>query len=849
MNNSGDNKSFFGYFGISNKILLVVMLILLLFSIGLTASVSITGFQKFSDITMNELSRMSAVFAKKIEDLEIKLLRVMEPFKGGKYFLEQVKQLSNKGPSYALDVALMGNEIEESESIYFFQAQLNLINSLKPLLNVNNLDNIVLYLTSPFDMVKMKEAVPVIKISADHIFINRFSEKGDVKKNQWYKIKSENYNSPSSDYFDISSIYSLPAEKFFKDTGFINTKDEKIPAHLFKPELSGGSGSDVRIRENIPVFKAWHSINLTMANPETFEDESVVSGYIVMEQKLSPEKIKEFEEALGMELGIALHGKLLIPGDEEKGGEYSLDGKKRAIIEGTDYYYSSEKVMLMGFTGLSAVTLSPVSVFNELTRVLSFQIALTGIVVMLIAGLLIFLVVQSQIRKPLNKLMEGVALVSAGKLESQVNIESKDEFGKLAMAFNDMAWTLNRKTDDLYTTVSELEKAQNYISNIINSMPSVLIGVDYQGNITQWNLEAHRNTGLSPEDVLGLPLHKAIPRLASEMEPIRKAIAERRELTDPKRPYQKNDEIIYENVTIYPLIANGVDGAVIRIEDVTEKVRLEEMMIQSEKMLSVGGLAAGMAHEINNPLAGILQTAKVMKGRLASSNIPANLKAAEETGIEMEDIKTYMEKREILRMISAINDSGARVAEIVNNMLSFARKKDYDTASYDLVALMDRTLELAYTDYDLKKQYDFKVIEIIREYEDNIPLIPCEDTKIQQVLLNILRNGAQAMLGGVEKGIKPCFTLRIACENDAGKVRIEIEDKGPGIEEEIRKRIFEPFFTTKPVGIGTGLGLSVSYFIIVEDHGGELIVESQPGSGAKFIIRLPMERTFLNEVK
>ena len=848
MNNRGNNlsehKSFSGHFGISNKILLVVLLILFLFSIGLSVSVGITGFQKFSDITMNELNRMSAVFAKKIEELEKKSLGLVESFKGEKHFLEHMKQLSNKGPSYALDTVLMNNVIEESESVYFFQAQLNIINMLQSLMTANNLDNIVLYLTSPFDMVKIKEAVPVIKISGDYIFINRFFEKGQVKNNQWYKIKTKHYNSPSPDYFDISSVYSLPPEKFINDTGFINAKDEKISMPVFKPDQAGATGSDVRIRDNTPVFKAWHSITSSMANPETFEDESVVSGYIVVEQAISPEKMKEFKEELGMDLGIALHAKLLFPDNDEENIDYSLNGKKRVKIKGSNFYYSSKNILLNNFTGLSAVTLSPVSVLNELTRALSFQIAFTGIIVMLIAGLLIFLVVQSQIKKPLKKLMDGVALVSEGKLDSRVNIDTKDEFGKLATAFNSMSRTLSRKTDDLYTTVSELEKAQNYISNIINSMPSVLIGVDYQGNITQWNLEAQRNTGLLPEDVLGLPLHKAIPRLAAEMEHIREAIAERCELTDPKRTYQENGETIYENVTIYPLIANGVEGAVIRIEDVTEKVRLEEMMIQSEKMLSVGGLAAGMAHEINNPLAGIMQTAEVMSKRLTDIDMLANRYAAEEIGITMESVIAYMEKRGVLRMITAINESGSRVAEIVNNMLSFARKKDFDTASYDLVALMDKTLKLASTDYDLKQEYDFKIIEIVKEYEDNLPHVPCEGTKIQQVLLNILRNGAQAMLEGIGKGQKPCFILRLAYEKYAGKVRIEIEDNGPGINEEKRKRIFEPFFTTKPVGVGTGLGLSVSYFIIAENHGGELTVESQPGSGTKFIIRLPIERNF-----
>ena len=135
----------------------------------------------------------------------------------------------------------------------------------------------------------------------------------------------------------------------------------------------------------------------------------------------------------------------------------------------------------------------------------------------------------------------------------------------------------------------------------------------------------------------------------------------------------------------------------------------------------------------------------------------------------------------------------------------------------------------------------FKQIEIIKEYDKSIPFVNCESSKIQQVFLNILRNGAEAMqdeigIKNVDK--KPKFNLRIIDEPNSDKVKIEIEDNGPGMEKEVRKRIFEPFFTTKPTDKGTGLGLSVSYFIIEENHGGEMKVESELGKGSKFIIKL-----------
>jgi len=319
------------------------------------------------------------------------------------------------------------------------------------------------------------------------------------------------------------------------------------------------------------------------------------------------------------------------------------------------------------------------------------------------------------------------------------------------------------------------------------------------------------------------------------------AIREHRVICAPKIPVRTNQETRFEDITIFPLTANGVQGAVIRVDDITEQVRLEEMMIQSEKMLSVGGLAAGMAHEINNPLAAMIQTANVVRSRLEDLEIQANLKAARDVGISVDQINTFMEKRGILRMLDAIDESGRRVSGIVHNMLSFARKSDSALSTHHPAQLVDKVLELAATDYNLKKNYDFKTIKIVKEYEENLPRIPCEAAKIQQVLLNILGNGAQAMQSReMNHNDPPCFILRLAKEKNM--LRIEIQDNGPGMDEKTQSRIFEPFFTTKPVGVGTGLGLSVSYFIITQNHHGTMDVVSALNKGANFIIRLPLER-------
>jgi len=383
----------------------------------------------------------------------------------------------------------------------------------------------------------------------------------------------------------------------------------------------------------------------------------------------------------------------------------------------------------------------------------------------------------------------------------------------------------------------ETRRLQNLLGNIVDSMPSILVGIDDTGRVTQWNRRAEEETGIKAAAAAGCKIGDVIPRLAGEMDNIRVAMRECQPQHDAKKPYRGATETRYEDVTVYPLTSNGVQGAVIRVDDVTERVRLEEMMIQSEKMMSVGGLAAGLAHEINNPLAGIMQNTQIARNRLSAVS-PADQRAAAECGTTLEAIKAFHEKRGLINILEAALESGSRAAKIVNNMLSFSRMEDASLTRQNLAELLDATIELAQSDYDLKRKHDFRKIEIIREYDTATPPVLCAGSKIQQVFLNIFKNGAEAMATWENRPIPPCFQLRVKPEEDM--VRIEIKDNGPGMDADVRKRVFEPFYTTKSGEGGTGLGLSVSYFIITENHHGSMTVEAEPGKGARFIIRLPV---------
>lgn len=386
----------------------------------------------------------------------------------------------------------------------------------------------------------------------------------------------------------------------------------------------------------------------------------------------------------------------------------------------------------------------------------------------------------------------------------------------------------------------ELSRLRLLLSNIIDSMPSALIGVDGQMRVTQWNRAAEQLFAVLAGHALGQRIDKACQRLAGDLDRIRAALERGRTERLAKLPMLVGGHERFVDVTVYPLIGENIDGAVLMMDDVTERMRMEDMMVQSEKMLSVGGLAAGMAHEINNPLAGILQNIQVIRNRLRP-DLPANQRVAAELDLPLSGIEAYAERRGLFTMMEAVIASGKRAAKVVENMLSFSRKSESSYSPQDMVELLDQAVELAGNDYDLKKKYDFRGVELVRDYADGLPAVACEKAQIQQVILNLLRNGCQAMSTPSQQGRAPKMLLRLRQVGD--QVCMQVEDNGPGMKPEVRKRVFEPFFTTKAVGVGTGLGLSVSYFIVTENHAGSMRVESAPGKGSCFTVCLPIRKS------
>ncbi len=358
----------------------------------------------------------------------------------------------------------------------------------------------------------------------------------------------------------------------------------------------------------------------------------------------------------------------------------------------------------------------------------------------------------------------------------------------------------------LYTTLEqkafEVARLKDFSENIVESLNVGVLAVDLYGTVEAWNSRMEQLFQVSRLDAVGQPLAGILPvELAQEIS----SRGETELVTGIyKQRLQHKGQSMVLNVSITPLVSKSGEriGRLLLFDDVTQRERMEEQMSQTEKLTSLGLLAAGVAHEVNTPLAVISNYIQM----LARQMPPGDPRQA---------------------IIEKIVKQTFRASEIVNNLLNFSRTGPSALADVDVNRVVEETLSLVA--HPLKTSQ----IQVVKHLTEGIPAVRGSANKLQQVFLNLFLNARDAMPTG--------GTLEVRTAAHNGSVEIEVADTGNGIPRDHIHKIFDPFFTTKPGGRGTGLGLSVSYGIIKE-HAGKIDVRSTPGRGTSFHVEFPAVR-------
>ena len=497
----------------------------------------------------------------------------------------------------------------------------------------------------------------------------------------------------------------------------------------------------------------------------------------------------------------------------------------------------------------------------------------TTLFVVSISALLIFALYALTRRwqkRPYLQLLSSVRRATRdGEKEEAITIRSDDpDIQPLTNALNDLLWQYDQRTRNLRNAHQQAESArlratrlstetrqinenlaqeisvrrgietqlkntQTLLDGIINAMPSALFTLDAQLRIVQCNQQAGDWLGKQRQQLTGRHLLQLIPELTPHADLLN--AAEQNSATHKLERLAINSFIqpLMTDTMIYPLPEQQQAKLVLRIDDVSQRLQLEEIMVHSEKMMTVAGLATGIAHEINNPLGAILQNLQNIRRRL-QPGLPANERIAAETGLPLENLDLYLQQRHILQFMDNIQQAGERAANIIANMLQFSRSDQQQKQHIDLNALINNTLTIARGDFGLRH------IQLKFSASTSPAWVECLPGEIEQVLLNLLKNAVQALSDYPSEDTHWQPMIHLSIEHRDQQQVIVLEDNGPGIPAAVAAHIFEPFYTTKDVGEGTGLGLFVSYFIITSHHHGQLRYRpaSQQG-GACFEIALP----------
>jgi PAS domain S-box-containing protein len=398
------------------------------------------------------------------------------------------------------------------------------------------------------------------------------------------------------------------------------------------------------------------------------------------------------------------------------------------------------------------------------------------------------------------------------QLEKRVN-ERTATLNKSNVLLKDSNKALEDEIAEHLSTTSQLRQSESYISEILHSMPLMLIGLNKDNQITQWNPRAEEVSGLKLGDVLGKDLWTSYPEITVSSDQITEAHIKQAPVVIK---YSQRDQYHFD-ITIYPLKDQSVTGVVLLIDDITQRVNSETMLIQKDKMSLMGEMASSMAHDINIPLKEMLKDVKAVRQSLAA------------------EIYDEIELREILEN-GLIR--GQQAKSVIDNLLDFSASDGEAKTMADIRHIIDHSIELAEDIMSMTSGLRFQDIEVKYEYSEDLPELPCYITKLQQVFLSLIRHACSA-LGRVDD-IDHVPTIRVAVTSLYDDIWIRFHHNGEAVSNEQQKYLFESVAEADIDSNqqSSGQRLSFSHFIITEQHQGQIAVMSD-NQETTFSIQLP----------
>lgn len=465
---------------ISQQLVVLVFLCLLVFGIGVASLIGFQSYSDLEDVAFERVEGAANLYASEYEAVINRTYNSLSDMENNQTISEQLSVITHYGPLYSEDPSLLGKDIIDADNSFYFQGQLKLARSLIHLLVINNLTQLAIYHTDPFQQFKNSHPLPALIMDQDHIWFYRYHSKAVNPAFTLYKVPIEEINF-EEDVFDISSVYQESADYFYQAVGVEKTSD--VPFDYYKGlnrPNKFAAGQVINLKRDRLNIAIWSPLSVNLVNPESWIDSLHYSAIVVGVVEPNQQDLVDAAQRIGTEIALVDDDYVWVSSLAEQQTQQQSQGHQghSLVVNDESYLFSEVKIDLASDNDqvFKVMALSPTEGLKQRIRILIIRLVMISLFVIFITALSIYLLVNRTLRTPLDALMAGVKKIQSGHMDTQVAIATNNELATLGESFNEMTRQIQQQSRQLQEANDSLEnKVQERTNDLENAQEQLIL--------------------------------------------------------------------------------------------------------------------------------------------------------------------------------------------------------------------------------------------------------------------------------------------------------------------------------------------------------------------------------------